>query len=314
MEVGRPLDGLGARRSAAGTGHRSKLLRSQPHASRCRHRARSSDPARARRAVDLGRGGLRDQRCGLDSIVRRERVPGAHRGGGEGLRAGGRGRPEGCATTRAERRARRRSRARGVGGCRGRGRRSRARRHPRRLRRRRAQRRARAGRGPARARARPRLAVVPPQRPGRLGERADRDRPRAARAELRAGLGLCDRLARSRRRRRDDPSRRRRRRPRRRHRVLHAPGHPRRLLRDERARRGRGRPDACLAPLRRHARRLRDGRGGVRPSARGSRPGGRPRRARVRGGARVRDLERRAPHGAARPRVGRRRGDDAGGA
>ena len=40
------------------------------------------------------------------------------------------------------------------------------------------------------------------------------------------------------------------------------------------------------------------------------RPGAR--RARVRGSARLRDVERRAPHGAAGPGVGRRRGDDAG--
>ena len=49
------------------------------------------------------------------------------------------------------------------------------------------------------------------------------------RAELRAGLGLRDRLARGGRGRRDDPPRRRRRDPRRRHRGLHPPADPRRL-------------------------------------------------------------------------------------
>ena len=162
---------------------------------------------------------------------------------------------------------------------------------------------------------RPRLAVLPPDRARRHGERADRDRPRHPRAELRARLGVRDRLACDRRGRRDDPARRRRRRPRRRHRVVHAPADPRRLLRDARARRRGGGSDARLAAVRRDARRLRDGRGRVRARARGAR--GARRRAARRIYAEVLgygDLERRAPPGAARAGVDRRRRDDARGA
>ncbi len=46
------------------------------------------------------------------------------------------------------------------------------------------------------ARPRPRVTVVPAERPRRLGERSDRDRSRAPRPELRAGLGLRHRLTR----------------------------------------------------------------------------------------------------------------------
>ncbi len=53
------------------------------------------------------------------------------------------------------------------------------------------------------------------------------------------------------------------------------------------------------------------GEGGVRPAARGLRRGTRARRERLRGGARLRRLQRRAPHGAARPGLRGRRGDDA---
>ena len=115
-----------------------------------------------------------------------------------------------------------------------------------------------------RARARPRLAVLHPERARRLGERPDRDLARPARPELRARLGLRDRLARGRRRRGDHPPRRRRRRAGRRHRGLHAPADPRRLLRDARARR-RGRASAARLPsLRRDASRVRHGRGRLR--------------------------------------------------
>ena len=63
----------------------------------------------------------------------------------------------------------------------------------------------------------------------------------------------------------------RRRGARRRHRGLHPPADPRRLLRDARPRRrGRG-SGARLAAVRRDARGLRHGRGGVRPRARGAR-------------------------------------------
>ena len=46
-----------------------------------------------------------------------------------------------------------------------------------------------------------------PERARRLGERPDRDRSRRARAELRSGLGVCDRVTRGRRGRRADPPR-----------------------------------------------------------------------------------------------------------
>ena len=169
----------------------------------------------------------------------------------------------------------------------------------------------RAGRGAARARAGPRLAVLHPERARRRGERAARDLARFPRPELRAGLGVRDRLARGRRGGGADPARRRRRRARRRRRGVHAPADPRRLLRDARARR-RGRVSAArLAPVRRDARRVRDGRGRLRARARGARGGASARRDDLRRGARLRRLERRAPPGAARSGGGRRRGDDA---
>ena len=173
---------------------------------------------------------------------------------------------------------------------------------------------ARAARGPAAEGSRPRVAVVHPQRARRLRERADRDRPRPARAQLRARLGVRDRLARGGRGGGADPPRRRGRRPRRRHGGVHAPRDPRRVLRDARSRGRGGGSDARVATVRRDPRGIRHGRGCVRPAARGPRAGAGARRAGVRRGARLRDVERRAPHGAARPRVGRRRGDDARGA
>ena len=102
--------------------------------------------------------------------------------------------------------------------------------------------------------------------------------------------------------------------PRRRHRGLHAPADPRRLLRHARARRRGGVPAARLAPVRCHPRRVRDGRGRLRARPRGARGGAGPRRHPLRRGARLRRLERRVPHGRARPGVGRRRRDDARGA
>ena len=136
----------------------------------------------------------------------------------------------------------------------------------------------------------------------------------APRPELRARVGLRHGLARGGRGRGDDSPRRRRRRPRRRHRVVHAPGDPRRLLRDARARRRGGGSGARLASVRRDARGLRHGRGRVRDAARGARARRRARSADLRRGARLRHLERRAPHGPARSGVGRRRRDDARGA
>ena len=81
-----------------------------------------------------------------------------------------------------------------------------------RLRDRRAHRDRGAARRPARAGARPRLAVLPPARARRLGERADRDHAGDPRPELRRRLGVRDRLARDRRGGGDDQARRRRRR------------------------------------------------------------------------------------------------------
>ena len=73
-------------------------------------------------------------------------------------------------------------------------------------------------------------------------------------------------------------------------------------------------PAEGVAPVRRDAGRLRDVGSGVHPRARGARGGEGPRRDDLRRSARLRRLERRAPHGAARSGVGRRRRDDAGGA
>ena len=130
---------------------------------------------------------------------------------------------------------------------------------------------------PPRARARPRLAELPAERPGRLRQRAARDLARHQGPELRRRLRVRDRLARDRRGRGADQARRRRRDARGRRRGLPAPPDPRRLHGDARAG-GRGRGSAArLAPVRRHARRVRHGRGRVR-----LRPGG----ARGRAGAR----------------------------
>ena len=92
---------------------------------------------------------------------------------------------------------------------------------------------------------------------------------------------------------------------------MHASADPGRLLRDARPRR-RGRVSAArLAAVRRDARRLRHGRGRLRARARGAGGGAGARREDLRRGARLRRVERRAPHRAARARGDRRRGDDA---
>ena len=70
----------------------------------------------------------------------------------------------------------------------------------------------RAGGRDARARRRPRVAVLPAERPRRLGERPGRDHARDPRPELRRRLRVRDRLARGRRGRGADQARRRRRR------------------------------------------------------------------------------------------------------
>ena len=74
-------------------------------------------------------------------------------------------------------------------------------------------------------------------------------------------------------------------------------------------RRGGG-SDGRVAPVRRDARRVRDGGGGVHPRARGPRRGARARGDDLRGGARVRRLERRAPSRPARAGGDRGRADD----
>ena len=219
--------------------------------------------------------------------------------------------PEGSAPARSQRAARRRGRDGGEG-----------RREPERLRPGPGGRRLRLGdrrlprdhgaeRRPRRARARPCLAVLHPERARRLGERPDRDLARHARPELRSGLRLRDRVARCGRGSRAHPPRRRRRRPRGRHRGLHASTDPGRLLRDARPR-GRGRASAArLTALRRHASGVRDGRRRLRSRSRGPRCCARARREGVRGGARLRRLERRLPHGRAGSRFGRSGRDDA---
>ena len=121
----------------------------------------------------------RRERRRLHPGLRRERLPGADRGRGEGLRPQPRSprrRRRGSSTaTSCSRSARRRRR-----GGRGRRRpRPGARRDPRRLGDRRPARHRRAARRAARARARPRLAVLHPDRARRLGERPDRDLARA---------------------------------------------------------------------------------------------------------------------------------------
>ena len=102
-------------------------------------------------------------------------------------------------------------------------------------------------------------------------------------------------------------------RARRRHRGLHAPADPGRLLRDAGPGRGRGASAARLAAVRRDPRRVRDGRGRMRARPGGSRERAAARSDDLRRGARLRRVERRLPHGGARSRVGRSRRDDAGG-
>ena len=92
-----------------------------------------------------------------------------------------------------------------------------------------------------------------------------------------------------------------------------APDHaadPRRVLRDARARRRGGGPDARLAAVRRDACGLRHGGGCVHPRSGGARGRARPGRDDLRRGARLRRLERRAPPRAAGAGGNRGRGDD----
>ena len=298
-------------------GHGAKLLRSLLHAPRCHHRLRSRDADRARRSVDAGR---RRSRGGAASASSRPSTrasyPVADRGRGARASTRRRSMPaEGGAADGPQRPPRRRRRPGGVG----RGGRSRSST-------RRAsgilvgsaiggiatiaeQQRTLLGAG-----RRPRLAVLHPLDPRRHGERPDRDPARDHGAELRAGLGLRDRLDRGRRGRRDDRARPGRRRPRGRHGGGDHRAHPRRLLRHARARGGGRRPDPRDAPLRRDAGRLRDGGGGVHPRARGAGGGAGARRDDLRRGARLRRLERRAPPRPARARGDGRGGDDLGGA
>ena len=126
-----------------------------------------------------------------------------------------------------------------------------------------------------------------------------------------APVSACATGSRGRRGRRADPAGRRRRRSRGRDRVVHPPADPGRLLRDARARRrGRG-SDEGLASVRRDPRRVRDVGGRLHPAARGAGVGAGARRDDLRRGARLRRLQRRAPHGPARARGDRGRRDDA---
>ena len=118
-----------------------------------------------------------------------------------------------------------------------------------------------AERGHERAGPNARLPVLHPERARRLRERPGRNLTRAARPELRARLGLRDRLPRRRRRCGDHPPGRRGRDPGRRHRGLHAPAHPGGVLRDARAGRGGRASAARFASIRRDPGRLRDGGG-----------------------------------------------------
>src|SRR5215211_2742387 len=221
----------------------------------------SGESARQRPALDVGRCARRQERDRLHQIVRCERLPGARGRRGEGLRAAGARLAEGGAPARSERVARA---LRRQGGARGRGARlplrARARRNHIRVGDRRLPRDHAAARGAAGARARPRLAPLPAERAGRLGERPTCDLARTARAELRAGLGVCHRLPRGGCGRRACGW----------HRGVHAPADPGRLLRHARPGRGGGASAAGLQAIRRHARRLRHRRGGGSARARGA--------------------------------------------
>src|SRR2546429_6599958 len=99
--------------------------------------------------------------------------------------------------------------------------------------------------------------------------------------------------------------------PRRRGRGLYAPVDPRRLHGDAWARGGERGSAARIAAVRRHARRVRDGGGRVRFCPRGARGGAGTGCPRIRGGARLRRVERRASHGATRAGSDRCRRHDA---
>ncbi len=264
------------------------------------HRDRSGHPARATTLPSTWDAALgRRERHRLHPGVRRERLPGAHRRRGEGLRA---------AATSSRRRRRATSTATSCSRSRPakealerRRRSTRLRAGPRRDRLR--LRRSAASSGSCeqhdvlqRARARPRLAALPPERARRLGERPARDLARAPRARTtrrsrpaRPGshaIGEGAELI-----RRGDAD------------AVLAGGteacmHPlilAGLLRDARARRRGGAPAARLAAVRRDPRRLRDGRGRRRRScSRSSSAAPRARRDDLRRGARLRRVERRA--------------------
>ena len=209
----------------------------------------------------MGVGSRRPQRHRLHPLVRRERLPRAHRRRGQGLR------PD-CPSSRPRRRGgstgtccsgwrplRRRSPTPRLDGTL----RLDARGHPLRFRDRRHRRDHGAGRRPARPRRRSRVPVLHPQRARRRRVRSDRHLARLSRPELCARVGVRDRLDGGGGGGGADPARRRGRRPRRRRRGGHAPDDPRRLLRDARPRCRGGAPAARLAPVRRAALRLRHG-------------------------------------------------------
>ena len=171
--------------------------------------------------------------------------------------------------------------------------------------------------GAARHPARPRLgagrALVPAAVPAGRRERRDRHPARPARPQPRAHLGLLDGRARGHGGRRADPPRRRRRGARRRRRGLHPPAHHRGLHDHEGPRRAaprRGARDG-LAPVRRHARRVRLRRGRDRARDRVGRARRAPRRPHPRRGRLGRQHERRLPRRHAPSRLAGRRHDDA---
>ena len=130
--------------------------------------------------------------------------------------------------------------------------------------------------------------------------------------QLRARLGVRDRLARDRRGRRGDPPRRRRRDRRRRLRRRRHAARRRRLRCRPRAVHPQRRPARRLTSVGLGPRRLRHGRGRRRARARGVGPRRRPRRAHPRRGRRLRRHRRCLPHHRAGPRRQRRHPRDAG--
>ena len=276
-------------------------------AARGHHGAGGGDPGRKRPAIDLGRARRRAERRGRDPVVRRQRLPRQHRRRGQGLRpvegdAGEGGAPH------LERRALRRRR-----GARG-GRRRRARHRQSLADRRRDRKRdgrpplhAPAAADPRGARLGPRVAALAPEHAGRHLDQPRRNAARSPRHQLLDRVRLRDRHpCRSARRPRRSPATRPTS-------CWRAPpsrrwcrSSSRASARCERSSTG-GTTRRGLAAVRRHPRRLRDGRGRRGPRPRGARAGPGARRADLRRDRRLRRVERRVPHRDAASGVDRRR-------